>query len=73
MTNAEVLERLEGVADLVKWELRFFGDGPEADVVDIVVSALRLTLENPDASMEDVARTQGTSLGEMRTWWKWNV
>ncbi|UFQ16448.1 MULTISPECIES: hypothetical protein [Streptomyces] len=72
MTSEELIERVEDAASLVKYELRFFGDSPESDAIDILIAALRKRLEEPEATMHDVAKSQGTSLDEMRTWWHWN-
>ncbi|MEV6551719.1 hypothetical protein AB0M57_23815 [Streptomyces sp. NPDC051597] len=73
MTSEELIEHAEEAATMVKWELRFYGDGPESDAIDLVIAALRKRLEDPEATMDDVAKSQGTSLDEMRTWWHWNV
>ncbi|MEV0445707.1 hypothetical protein AB0I84_17675 [Streptomyces spectabilis] len=72
-TAAELMERVEDAASLVKDDLGFGHEGPEADAIDLVVSALHERLGNPDASMADVAESQGTTLDEMRKWWHWNT
>ncbi|QKW48891.1 hypothetical protein [Streptomyces buecherae] len=71
MNHEELMNQIEDAATEVKWELRFEGEGPEADAIDLVVSLLHARLTDPRAGMADVAARQGTNIDEMRTWWHW--